>query len=179
PPPGSEPRTRFWRGPKVDGPLRRSSEDRVVAGVAAGLGKRFGFDPTVVRIAFALMAFGGTGLVAYVAAWLFLRRDDEETSIAQRSMHDPKATVLAIGLASVVIVLLLLLQVVGLGFAAGLTWPLALAAGGLAIIWRQADEYDRAALRRVTDRLPGLPELGLRSRRAAVARIALGIGLVA
>src|SRR5437763_15117858 len=59
PPPASEPRTRFWRGPKVDGPLRRSSEDRVVAGVAAGLGKRFGFDPTVVRIAFALMAFGG------------------------------------------------------------------------------------------------------------------------
>jgi signal transduction histidine kinase len=66
-----------------------------------------------------------------------------------------------------------------LWFAAGLMWPLTLAAGGLAIIWQQADDFDRSALRKVTDHLPGLPELGMRSRRAAIARTVLGVVLVA
>jgi PspC domain len=33
--------------------LLRSSDDRVIAGVCAGLGRYFGIDPVIVRIAFA------------------------------------------------------------------------------------------------------------------------------
>ena len=53
---------------------------------ASGIGRRFGIDPTVVRIGIVLLSVGGgSGIVAYVAAWLLLRRDDETTSIAQRA----------------------------------------------------------------------------------------------
>lgn len=49
----------------------RSSQDRVVAGVAGGLGEMTGVDPVVVRIVFVILALGGgAGVLAYVALWL-------------------------------------------------------------------------------------------------------------
>jgi phage shock protein PspC (stress-responsive transcriptional regulator) len=55
----------------------RSSSDRVIAGVAAGIGRYFSVDPVVVRIAFIVGAFfGGAGVIAYLAAWLLVPRDD-------------------------------------------------------------------------------------------------------
>lgn len=57
--------------------LTRSSSDRVIAGVAGGLGRYFGIDPVVVRIIFVvLLFFGGAGAVAYGATWLLVPRDD-------------------------------------------------------------------------------------------------------
>jgi phage shock protein PspC (stress-responsive transcriptional regulator) len=57
--------------------LTRSSSDRVIAGVAAGVGRYFSIDPVVVRIAFIVGAFfGGAGVIAYLAAWLLVPRDD-------------------------------------------------------------------------------------------------------
>jgi phage shock protein PspC (stress-responsive transcriptional regulator) len=50
--------------------LRRSSSDRVAAGVAGGLGEYFRIDPVLFRVLFAATAFfGGAGVVAYVIAW--------------------------------------------------------------------------------------------------------------
>jgi phage shock protein C len=47
--------------------LFRSSRNRVLFGVCGGLGERFGWDPTWVRLAFALATLaGGPGLVVYV-----------------------------------------------------------------------------------------------------------------
>lgn len=47
--------------------LRRSAGDRRVAGVAGGLAEHFGLDPTLVRIAFAVLTLlGGLGLAAYI-----------------------------------------------------------------------------------------------------------------
>src|SRR5215831_12720717 len=46
-------RHRQWIGrSRSSGPLRRAEEDRLVAGVAAGLAARTGIDVTIVRIAF-------------------------------------------------------------------------------------------------------------------------------
>jgi phage shock protein PspC (stress-responsive transcriptional regulator) len=57
--------------------LTRSSGDRVIAGVAGGLGRYFSIDPVVVRIAFIVGAFfGGAGLIAYGAAWLLVPSDN-------------------------------------------------------------------------------------------------------
>ena len=50
--------------------LRRSSSDRVAAGVAGGLGEYFRVDPVLFRVLFAATAFfGGAGAVAYLIAW--------------------------------------------------------------------------------------------------------------
>jgi phage shock protein PspC (stress-responsive transcriptional regulator) len=47
--------------------LTRSREDRFVGGVAAGLARYFGIDPTLVRVAFAVsLVFGGVGVFAYL-----------------------------------------------------------------------------------------------------------------
>lgn len=47
--------------------LYRSRTNRMVAGVAGGLGEYFGIDPTLVRLAFVFTALaGGPGLIAYI-----------------------------------------------------------------------------------------------------------------
>src|SRR3954466_5180279 len=47
-------------------PLRRDRGDAVIGGVCAGLGRRLGIDPIVLRVVFiAATAAGGLGLVAY------------------------------------------------------------------------------------------------------------------
>src|SRR4051794_19786666 len=63
--------------PPVSRRLTRSSSDRVIAGVAGGVGRYFSIDPVVVRIAFIVGAFfGGAGVIAYAAAWLLVPSDD-------------------------------------------------------------------------------------------------------
>ncbi|MBY5161187.1 PspC domain-containing protein [Salsipaludibacter albus] len=53
-------------------PVRRSG-DRVVAGVAAGLGRHFGIDPVLVRVLFVVTTFAaGFGALAYVILWIVL-----------------------------------------------------------------------------------------------------------
>lgn len=52
--------------------LRRSRNDRMVAGVCGGLARMFNMDAAIVRIllvAATLLGFG-TGAVLYVIAWL-------------------------------------------------------------------------------------------------------------
>ncbi|MEA2426145.1 MAG: hypothetical protein QOH13_2555, partial [Thermoleophilaceae bacterium] len=64
--------------PPVSKRLTRSSDDRVIAGVAGGLGRYLGLDPVVIRITLVvLMFFGGAGVVAYGAAWLFVPSDND------------------------------------------------------------------------------------------------------
>ncbi len=61
--------------------LTRSTESSYIAGVAGGLGRYFGLDPVLFRVAFGVsIVFGGIGLLAYIALWLFLPRDDGEPS---------------------------------------------------------------------------------------------------
>ena len=53
--------------------LRRSSDNRVVAGVCGGLGEYLGVDPVLIRIAAVVLVFvGGAGIVAYLVAWLVM-----------------------------------------------------------------------------------------------------------
>ncbi|MFG1654087.1 PspC domain-containing protein [Micromonospora sp. NPDC049275] len=54
--------------------LRRPTTDRMVAGVASGLGRYFDVDPTLVRVAFAVTALltGGLALFAYPIMWFLM-----------------------------------------------------------------------------------------------------------
>jgi phage shock protein PspC (stress-responsive transcriptional regulator) len=65
--------------------LRRRSDERVIAGVASGLGDYFNIDPLLVRIALvASLVFGGLGLFLYGAAWLLVPDDESDKSIVER-----------------------------------------------------------------------------------------------
>jgi phage shock protein C len=51
--------------------LMRSSSDKKIAGVCAGLAEYFDMDPTLVRVAWLLLVlFGGTGVLAYAIFWI-------------------------------------------------------------------------------------------------------------
>src|SRR3954452_5039542 len=57
--------------------LTRSTTDKYVWGVAGGIGRQFGIDPMLVRVAFMVsVVFGGIGIAAYLALGAFLPRDD-------------------------------------------------------------------------------------------------------
>ena len=164
--------------------LSRSRTNRLVGGVCAGVARATGIDVLVVRVAVvALTVAGGTGALLYVAAWLMLPEEGTDRSLAQAAATDrgkDLGEVLAIG--SIVLGVILLVRATGIWFSDAFVWPLLLAGVGLAVIWRQAGDEDRSSLLRVVDRFPrgggGQSPLDLRSRRAGLARIGLGVVLV-
>jgi phage shock protein PspC (stress-responsive transcriptional regulator) len=50
----------------------RPRDDRQVAGVAAGIARRYDLDPVLVRVGFVVAAFSGIGAALYVAGWILL-----------------------------------------------------------------------------------------------------------
>ena len=58
--------------------LYRSESDRIIGGVCGGLADYFDVDPSLVRLlAIALFLGAGTGLLAYLIAWLIIPRESE------------------------------------------------------------------------------------------------------
>src|SRR5690606_5394280 len=59
--------------------LARSRRDSVIGGVAGGFAEYFDADPTLVRLAFAVLAFitGGTFILVYIGAWIVMPEADE------------------------------------------------------------------------------------------------------
>jgi len=63
--------------------LRRSLDDRMLAGVAGGLARYFGVDAVIVRIAFVVLTFvGGAGIPLYLAGLLLIPEEGSDQSIA-------------------------------------------------------------------------------------------------
>ena len=63
--------------------LRRPFQDRMLAGVAAGVGRYLGVDPTIIRIAFAVLTVvGGAGIPLYLAGLLLIPDEGSNQSIA-------------------------------------------------------------------------------------------------
>jgi phage shock protein C len=53
-------------------PLRRSRDDRMIAGVVGGLARYFNIDPTLARagyVVISLLSAAFPGLLAYVILW--------------------------------------------------------------------------------------------------------------
>lgn len=60
---------------------RRPRKGRKLAGVAAGIGNRYGIDPTVIRVGFVVATFyGGAGILMYLLGWLLLPEQDDEAA---------------------------------------------------------------------------------------------------
>ncbi|NJO83991.1 MAG: PspC domain-containing protein [Blastochloris sp.] len=57
--------------------LLRSRTDKMLGGVSGGLGKYFGIDAVIVRIAFVLLCFftSGLGLLIYLILWVIMPRE--------------------------------------------------------------------------------------------------------
>jgi phage shock protein PspC (stress-responsive transcriptional regulator) len=63
--------------------LRRPVQNRVAAGVAAGLARYLGVDAMIVRLAFVvLIVFSGAGIPLYLAGLLLIPEEGSNQSIA-------------------------------------------------------------------------------------------------
>ncbi len=100
-----------------------SSDDRVIAGVCAGIAQTLAVDVTLVRLVFALLALaGGAGIVLYLALWAYSR--------SPRRWVAALLALLAGGL---------LLSALGLSDRSVV--GIALIAAGLALAWRQGGSF--------------------------------------
>ena len=65
------------------GQLRRSTDDKMLAGVAGGIARYLDVDATLVRVAIAaLTLLTGAGAALYIAAWLLIPADGEDQPVA-------------------------------------------------------------------------------------------------
>lgn len=77
-------------GRRPRGRLYRNSNDRLLAGVCSGLANYFDLDPTIVRVVFLVLAFGGGfSLLAYLALWIFVPKRPLQPNSAKRFFRNP------------------------------------------------------------------------------------------
>lgn len=75
------PKTKAKKKPKK---LTRSSKNKVISGVAGGLGEHLGYDANLLRVLFVIFTiFYGFGLVLYLVLWLFLPSDKKENQFVR------------------------------------------------------------------------------------------------
>jgi len=151
--------------------IYRSERDRMVAGVAAGLGDYLGLDAALVRVAFVALAFvGGLGVLVYLACWVLVPSPPPGVVAERAPARRVGAPRLLIG-AGAVVVLLLLVRELHVWPGDGFVWPVILVAGGLTLLWTRTSGERRADLTR------SVRELGT-SGRGTVLRLVLGTGLL-
>src|SRR5215471_9268422 len=168
-------RRHFGRGPRrwghwhQSGPLRRAREDRLVGGVAAGLAARMGRDVTTVRIIIVVAAVLSGGFFA-------------AANIAGKALADRRGLALAAGYGSLLIILRILISVFSVGWLSSFIWPVAIAGAGLILIWRNADQDERAMVQNLVQPVVGLTAKSRRTGfiiRLTVAVILLAGGVAA
>ncbi|MEM4634178.1 MAG: PspC domain-containing protein [Candidatus Anstonellaceae archaeon] len=57
------------------GKLYKSTKNKILGGVCGGIAEHYGWDPTMVRVAFVLLTLFGPGLLLYILLWLVLPKD--------------------------------------------------------------------------------------------------------
>jgi signal transduction histidine kinase/phage shock protein PspC (stress-responsive transcriptional regulator) len=151
-------------------PLRRSRDDRVIAGVCAGIARWLGVDSIVVRAAFVVAAAaGGIGFVVYAIAALLIP-EDAASGPARPPAPSAGRWYVVTGVALLALSLLLFARELGLWFTDALVWPVVLAAAGAALLWHRsaaAAAVEPAELRE-----------GPHWRPLPIGRIATGVALV-
>jgi signal transduction histidine kinase/phage shock protein PspC (stress-responsive transcriptional regulator) len=124
--------------------LRRSAENRVLVGVAGGIGERTGIDPTIIRVALVVLCLAsGLGFALYAVAWALSRGPSFEPVPPLRTTDLQLRQVLAVS--SIVAGLLLAARTAGLWLNDQLAWPLALAAFGATVIWVRSERAQAQA----------------------------------
>ena len=168
----------------------RSTDERLLGGVAAGLARHLGVDVIYVRVAFLLAAaVGGFGAALYAGLWLTLPTD---THLEQSSPGLEAATRqgrrrpgrsrrledvgLLVALGAVAIGIVVLGQTLVGGSV--VFWPLLLGVIGLAVLWRQADEAQRERWVDSTGRIDPVRAVVGSGGTASWARLAVGVGLL-
>jgi signal transduction histidine kinase len=167
--------------------LRRDRSRAWIAGVCAGIARRLGVDPALVRAAFVIAtAAGGVGVALYLLAWLVIPAG--EAPGRRRLATGRGAVEVALGTGLLLLSVLLTFRALGIWFSDAIVWPLVLIAGGAALIWRGSAAVEAeppaagvpgASASRPATAAPS-PDAAEPTARtaAAVSRTGVGIALV-
>ncbi len=108
----------------------RSTNDRVVAGVCAGLARSVGIDPPIVRIAAIVLGITGTGAPLYLIAWAAMRPGPTRPA----EDHDTPELRRGVGLGLIVLGLVLVQNAIGLGLPREIVWPVIVVGLGVGVV---------------------------------------------
>jgi signal transduction histidine kinase/phage shock protein PspC (stress-responsive transcriptional regulator) len=165
--------------------LRRDREHAVVAGVLAGISRRLGVDPVIVRVAFviATVATGGLAILGYALAWVLMpsgveRRSSGETAAFLRGERISSNWRVALGVGLLTLAALLAFRELGIWWSDALTWPLVLAAAGAALLWRQSRQGAEEDLAAAATPAATREHMHAESQTAGLYRGGFGIALV-
>src|SRR5476651_1434573 len=120
--------------------LRRSRDDRMVAGVCGGLARYFDVNPTFYRVGFVVLTLlGGAGILIYGAALLVMPDEGQSESVASEVLRDHRHRpwallgLVLVGVAGIVLLSRLSFHVhSGAGF-----WIVVLIVGAVLLQWQQ------------------------------------------
>ncbi|MDT7599625.1 MAG: hypothetical protein QOK26_1702 [Pseudonocardiales bacterium] len=121
-------------------PLRRHRSGRMVAGVAGGIAEHLGAPVLWVRAGFTVLAaLSGAGVLAYGLCWMFIAQEDSRRLrvVSARERRQ------ALGLAAIGLGVAIAASAAGDTLVGWLAGPLGVAAVGVALVWREADETRR------------------------------------
>jgi phage shock protein PspC (stress-responsive transcriptional regulator)/signal transduction histidine kinase len=179
PPMGSHPRPPLTGLPQG---LVRRRDERMVAGVCAGVGRWLGVDPIVVRLAACILALAnGAGVVLYLVAWAVLPEEPVagDHGTAPEAMPGTKrGSQLALAVGCITLGSLLLVRWIAPFFPDQIVWPAVVAAIGIGLVLARAGDSDRARWREAMTRLPANPVEALRGGWMVWARVLVGAGLL-
>jgi len=172
-------------------PLRRDRSRGVLGGVCAGIGRRLGIDPLILRVGFvAAAAAGGTGVILYAICWALLPATGDGRSrgtLLARAIGRRESWMVASGLVLLMLATLLLFRAWGVWVGDAVIWPLVLATGGGALIWRQSQGATVVEPAQPAHTGPdgsaasasaGRPRRVLRISRPSLGIVALGAALI-
>ncbi len=131
------------------GRLTRSTHDRIIAGLAAGIAARLGIPTVYVRAGFVTLTLaGGFGIICYLAGWLTVPDEKEYGSMIVAD--HPATTSQKAGISLGFLALLIALDAIGLWFGP-IVWPAALFIFGATLVWDRSsvesrDRFSRIAL---------------------------------
>ena len=91
---GSSSQTGATSDPR--GSFYRNNDDKILGGVCSGLAAYLKIDPTIVRLLFALITFGGfgTGFLIYLVLWIVLPARDMGLAAKRRLYRNPDEKVI-------------------------------------------------------------------------------------
>ena len=149
--------------------------------MAAGIAAWRGFSPTTVRIVFVLctLVSAGWGVPLYVLAWLFIPVAGAEANIFSKARNDSGGIRLAVGLASLLIVVLLVAGALNGGWFISWAWPQVFSIAGLALIWRNAPPEEQETLRHLLEPLGAAAGGVAPTRRSALRLVIAAVLLIA
>jgi signal transduction histidine kinase len=148
----------------------------VLGGVCGAISSSTGIDAMWVRTGFVLLSIcSGVMVLVYALAWLLIPLRGETTNIYSRAVNDRRGIRLV---AAILLPLLVALQLITsalhLGFVGLIGWPTFLAIGLLVLVWRNANESEKAFIHHDVVPLLGADTHG-EGRRRLMARVAVGV----